>query len=93
MVGNYVLLCVYAGCLVYSLNYNEFVKFINFEDLPLVDLMYLVFTGMPGEGCRRQFRSLLLCLCDVIGALIHSLCFLVIMNLNKRFSTVTISLN
>ena len=31
-----------------------------------------VFTRMPGESYRRRFRSLLLCLCDVIRALINS---------------------
>ena len=44
-----------------------------FEDVPLVEFMYLVFTRMPGENYRRQFRSLLLCLCCVFRALINSL--------------------
>ena len=35
--------------------------------------MYLEFTRMPGESYRRRLRSLLLCLCDVIRALINSL--------------------
>ena len=28
-------------------------------DVPLVELIYLVFTHMPGESYRRQLRSLL----------------------------------
>ena len=35
-----------------------------FEDVPLVDFMYLVFTRTPGESYHRQLRSLLPCLCD-----------------------------
>ena len=31
-----------------------------FEDVPLVELIYLVFTSFPGCDSRR-FRSLLLC--------------------------------
>ena len=34
----------------------------------LVELMYLVFTRMPGKTYRRRLRSLLLCLCDVFRA-------------------------
>ena len=46
------------------------------EDVPLVELMYLVFTCMPGERYCRRLRSLL-GLCDVFRALINSLlcCF------------------
>ena len=45
-----------------------------FEDVALVEFMYLVFTRMPGECYRRRLRSfLLLCLCDVFRALIISL--------------------
>ena len=29
------------------------------EDVPLMEFMYLVFTGMPGESYRRRLRSLL----------------------------------
>ena len=39
----------------------------------LVEFMYLVFTRMPGESYRKQLRSLLLCLCDFVLALINSL--------------------
>ena len=47
--------------------------FVVFNDVPLVEFMYLVFTGMPGEGYHRQLRSLLLCLCDVFQLLMNSL--------------------
>ena len=43
------------------------------EDVPLVELIHLVFTRMPGESCRRRLSSLLLCLCDVFRALMNSL--------------------
>ena len=33
-----------------------------FEDVPLVEFMYLVFTHMPGESYRRQLRSFCVCL-------------------------------
>ena len=42
-----------------------------FEDVPLVEFMYLVHT--PGESYRGLLRSLLLCLCCVLRALINSL--------------------
>ena len=32
----------------------------KFEDLPLVEFMYFVFTRMPGESYRRRLGSLLL---------------------------------
>ena len=34
------------------------------EDVPLVEVMYLVFTRVPGESYRKRLGSLL-CLCDV----------------------------
>ena len=43
------------------------------EDVPLVELMYPVFTRVPGESYRRRLRSLLLCLSDIFRALISSL--------------------
>ena len=46
---------------------------ILIDDVPLVEVMYLAFTHMPGESYRRQNRSLLLCLCDSFQALINSL--------------------
>ena len=39
----------------------------------LGELMYLVFTSMPGESYRRWLRSFLLSLCDVFQVLINSL--------------------
>ena len=39
----------------------------------MVELMYLVFTRMPGESYRRRLGSLLLDLCYVFRALINSL--------------------
>ena len=44
-----------------------------FEDVHLVEFMYLVFTRMPSESYRRRLRSLLLSLCYVLLALINSL--------------------
>ena len=44
-----------------------------FEDVLLVEFMYLVFTRMPGKSYRRRFMSLLLYLCYVFWALINSL--------------------
>ena len=46
----------------------------KFEDLPLVEFMYLVFTRMPSEIYRRRLRSLVLYLCYVFRPLINSLC-------------------
>ena len=34
-----------------------------FTNVPLVELIYLFFTRMPGESYRRRLRSLLPCLC------------------------------
>ena len=45
---------------------------LYFEDVPMVEFMYFVFTRMPGKGYRRRPRFLL-CLCDVFRALINSL--------------------
>ena len=38
-----------------------------FEDIPLVEFMYLVFTRMPGASYRRGLRSLLLCFGSLIN--------------------------
>ena len=43
-----------------------------FEDVPLVEFMYLVFTRMPAESYRRRLRSMLY-LCYLFRALINSL--------------------
>ena len=40
----------------------------------LLEFMYLVFTRMPGESCRRRLGSLLLYLCEVLRAVITPLC-------------------
>ena len=53
---------------------STFTQLLNSGDgVPLVELMYLVFTRMPGESYRRRLRSLLLSLRDVFRALINSL--------------------
>ena len=46
---------------------------LRLQDVPLAELMYLVFSRMPGESYWRWLKSLLLCLCDVFWALINSL--------------------
>ena len=46
---------------------------IKSEDVPLVELMYLVLTCMPWERYRRWLKSLLLHLCYIFWALIISL--------------------
>ena len=52
-------------------------RYINssVEDVPLVMVMYLVFTHTPDESYRRQLGSLLLYLCYIFQALINSLAF------------------
>ena len=52
--------------------------------LPLVEFMYLVFIWMPGESYRRPLRSLLLCLYDVLQALINSLVCWYITDINFK---------
>ena len=44
-----------------------------FEDVPLVEFVYLEFTCMPGESYRRRLRSLLLYLCYVFRVLTDDL--------------------
>ena len=44
-----------------------------FEDVPVVEFMYLIFTRVPGESYRGRLRYLLLCLCYVFRALINFL--------------------
>ena len=43
-----------------------------FQDVALVEFMYLLFTHVSGESYRRRLRALL-CLSDVFRALINSL--------------------
>ena len=45
----------------------------NQKDVPLVGLMYLVFTCMPCESYHKQLGPLLLCLCDIFWVVITSL--------------------
>ena len=52
-------------------HYIAFVRI--FEDVPLVEFIYHVFTRMPGEMYRRRLRSLLLYFCHLLRALINSL--------------------
>ena len=47
---------------------------ISFEDIPLLECMYRLFTRIPGESYRKRLRSLLLGLSDVLRSLINSLC-------------------
>ena len=60
------------GDQAYSLNVKHIINvfclfcFLFFEDVPLVEFMYLVFTRMSGESYRRRLRSLLLYLCYII---------------------------
>ena len=51
---------------------SRLAKFTEFEDVPLVELMYLVLTRMPGESYRRRLGSSMY-LCYVFRALINSL--------------------
>ena len=44
-----------------------------FEDVPLVEFMYFIFTRMPGDSYCRRLRSLLLYLRYVFRPLINSL--------------------
>ena len=46
---------------------------LYFEDVPLVEFMYLVFTCIVGESYRRRPRSSLLYLRYVFRALINAL--------------------
>ena len=47
--------------------------FLFFEDVSLMEFIYLLFARMPGESYRRRFRSLMLRLYDVFRARIDSL--------------------
>ena len=46
------------------------------EDLALVKFMYFAFTCLPCWNHHRQFKSLVLCSCDVFQAVMNSLCLL-----------------
>ena len=69
-------------------------QLLNYEEaVPLVVFMYLVFTHMLGESYRRQFRSLLLCSCDVFPAIINYFCWLRHTFLDYRFPDSYLSLS
>ena len=51
-----------------------FFFFLNWDN---TNRMYLVFTRMQGETCRRRFRSLLLCSGAVSRAPVTSLSLLI----------------
>ena len=57
-------------------NVSKQMAIFLFEDVPLAEFMYFVFTRMPGESYRRRLGSLFLCLCGVFWTLINSLCWL-----------------
>ena len=66
---------------------------VVFEDVPLVEFMYLVFTRMPGESYRRRLRSLLLYLCYVFRALINSpVCGFSVVSVVNLYLLITMSL-
>ena len=46
------------------------------EDVALVKFMYFAFTCLPCWNHCRQFKSLVLCSCDVFQALMNALCLL-----------------
>ena len=49
-----------------------------YEDVALVEFMYLVFTRTPGESSRRRLGSLLSRSCVVFRALMTSICLLIL---------------
>ena len=58
---------------------------LHFEDVPLVEFMYLVFTCMPGESYCTGLKSLLLYLCYIFQVLTPSLvCWFWDFNLKER---------
>ena len=65
----------YALCSInLCVDVNQHHKTILFENVPLVDFMFFVFTRMLGGSYRRRLRSLLLCLyVTSFRALINSL--------------------
>ena len=49
-----------------------------YEDVPLVEFVYLVFTRMSSESYRSRLRSLWSCLCDVFQVLMNSFGLLIL---------------
>ena len=45
----------------------------DLEDVPPVEIVYLVFSHMPSESYCKRLRTLLLCLCYVFRVLINCL--------------------
>ena len=67
-------------------NFHLACEYIQGRGCPLlVEFIYLAFTCMPGERHRRQFRSLLFCLCDFLRVPINSHYLLI---LRKKTKTV-----
>ena len=65
-----------------------------FEDIPMAEFMYLVFTRMQGKSYRRRLRSLLLYLCYAFRALINSLvCWFYFKQADKRIVLLKNTLN
>ena len=62
---------IYCCCCCFFNQRDTISKY--FEDVPLVEFMYLVFPRIPDKSYRRRFMSFLLCLRDVFRALINSL--------------------
>ena len=51
---------------------EEFINFVfTLQDVPLVEVMYLVFIRMQDDSYQRRLMSLF-CLCDVFRALINT---------------------
>ena len=74
MYLNYAAFCLKSQSYHLSLCFGNLYYLIHiFEDVPLVEFMYLVFTRMVGESYCRRLRSLLLYLCYAFRALINSL--------------------
>ena len=52
----YIVICIMGAA---SVGLTVGFSGCPFEDVPLVEFMYLVFTRMPGESYRRRLMSLL----------------------------------
>ena len=51
--------------------------------------MYLVFTRMPGESCRRRLKQMSSCSCDVYPAISSSLTSVLILHRRSRPRSVS----
>ena len=77
LFADVICICFFAKCtcpeIIRYYCYCCYVSIVVIvEDVLLVELMYLIFTRMPGESYRRRLRSLLYSCC-VFRALINSL--------------------